>query len=63
MKNLWDSKEAQVWLSGFKMSFVVRSLTIKDRQSLLLQMELREHIKLYQFTLGIQVIYFGLGKI
>ena len=52
-KNYFDiigkSKEVQELFSGFKRSFVVRSLTISDRQNQSLQIKLREYTK---FRLG-----------
>ena len=65
-KNYFDiigkSKEVQELFSGFKRSFVVRSLTISDRQNQSLQIKLREHTKLRQYILGIQVILGRTGK-
>ena len=60
--DIGKSKEVQELFSGFKRSFVVRSLTISDRQNQSLQIKLMEHTKLRQYILGMQVILGGTGK-
>ena len=55
------SKEVQVLFSEFKRSFLVWSFTISDRQNQSFQIKLREHTKLRQYILAIQVILGGTG--